>query len=373
MQLLRRADPETAKNIALLALRFQLLHAPPDKTSHRLESRVWNLRFTNPLGLAAGLDKGGQALAGCFKVGFGFVELGTVTPRPQAGNPRPRIFRLPEDKALINRMGFNSRGVNYVRKRVTERPAGHGVVGINIGANADSENRVSDYAMLLDSLYGLGDYFTINVSSPNTVALRNFQKPENLEHLLSCLSRRREELSKVLGRKPMLVKLSPDIGEDDLEKIATVVVRFEIDGFVISNTTVGRSEELRSPAKQEIGGLSGAPLRAVSTAMIRRIFEATEGSVPIIGVGGILNAQDAYEKIRAGASLLQVYTGLTYEGPRLIIAILSGLCQLLEADGLTRVGDAIGLDAKNSNAMSAGSAHSEAGDRSSELVRADTA
>jgi len=291
---------------------------------------VMGLRFPNAVGLAAGLDKNGDYFNALGALGFGFVEIGTVTPRPQPGNPGPRLFRLAEQEAIINRMGFNNLGVDHLVERARRRRYG-GVLGINIGKNAATpvERAVDDYLIGMERVYAHADYITVNISSPNTPGLRNLQFGDSLARLLAPLRRRQQQLADSSGRLvPLVVKIAPDMDDDEIRATARMLVEEGIDGVIATNTTVGREGVEGQPLAAEAGGLSGAPVRDKSTAVIRVLADALEGRLPIIGVGGIFSGRDAVDKIRAGASLVQVYTGFIYRGPALIkeaVAAIDGL------------------------------------------------
>jgi dihydroorotate dehydrogenase len=346
MRILHLVPPETAHRLALSALGWGLLPRHQSGKRPRLATTVLGLDFPNPLGLAAGFDKNGEAIKGCLGLGFGFVEIGTVTPRPQGGNPKPRLFRLPEDQALINRMGFNNDGLEVVRARVARRDPGWGLVGANIGANRDSPDPVHDYLTAMRGLYPFADYVVVNVSSPNTPGLRQLQARPRLDTLLSSLLEARAELTGSERPKPLLVKLAPDLAADDEAEIAEVALERSIDGLIIGNTTVARPSELDGRWRRQAGGLSGPPLLDASTAQLRSFFRLTSGRLPLIGVGGISHGTHAYAKVRAGASLLQIYTALVFRGPSVIGHILAELDRLLERDGFTSLAAAVGRDAR---------------------------
>jgi dihydroorotate dehydrogenase len=329
-----RIDPEVVHTITLAAMRLagqfhpirtalQSWYAAPAKPV-----QAFGINFRNPVGLAAGYDKDGEGWRGLFCLGFGHIEVGTVTLAPQAGNPRPRLTRLPEDQALINRMGFPSRGAEYVRRQISKLRSPGLVLGVNLGMNKDTplEKACGDYLSLFDRFIPVADYLAINVSSPNTVGLRKLQRRRELEEILSALNRRRSEFSRQAPgkRKPILVKLAPDLDEDALDEALEAITLTGMDGVIASNSTTCRSG-LKSPHANEAGGMSGSPLGKRSTQMIRHIFERTEGKLPIIGVGGVMGAADAQEKLDAGAVLVQVYTGLVYKGPRLVQTILQAI------------------------------------------------
>ena len=331
-----------------------------------LRTQLFDKTLNNPIGLAAGFDKDGRIHPALFALGFGFVEIGTVTPRPQEGNPRPRLFRLKEDHAVINRMGFNNQGAWKMAERLVantlkiksadadifelseDYPANiaSGMLGINIGKNKDTslEKATDDYVSALSTLHPFAEYFTLNISSPNTEDLRNLQEKEALRILLDSVCARRDELDRNHSRNtPLLVKLAPDLNGEALENSARVIQEFSIQGIIATNTTVERPE-LKSKNRTETGGLSGKPLQNRSTAMIRTLFAELGADIPIIGVGGIFNGADAYEKIRAGAAAVQIYTALIYEGPGLVRKVKEELANLLESDGYKSVSEAVGAD-----------------------------
>ena len=306
----------------------------------RLAVDAFGLSFPNPLGLAAGFDKNAEVPAAMGKLGFGFVECGTVTPRPQAGNPRPRLFRLAQDRAVINRMGFNNDGMDAAASRLAARKRS-GIVGINIGANKDSADRVADYRAAFARLAPLADYVTVNVSSPNTPGLRGLQGRDELTALLSALT---EERTKRALRVPLLLKIAPDLDEPALDDIAAVAGASGIEGLIVSNTTIARPATLKSPLAKEPGGLSGAPLFEPSTRILREMRKRTR--LTLIGVGGIASGADAYAKIRAGASLVQLYSALAFEGPGLVARIKRELLACLARDGFATLSDASGAEAR---------------------------
>ncbi|XP_074769615.1 dihydroorotate dehydrogenase (quinone), mitochondrial isoform X4 [Athene noctua] len=334
MPALRALPPETAHGLALRAAALGLLPpARPDGPA--LEVRVLGHRFRNPVGLAAGFDKQGEAVDGLYKMGFGFVEVGTVTPQPQEGNPRPRVFRLAEDEAVINRYGFNSHGHVAVERRLRARQemqlrlTGEGMpLGVNLGKNKSSTNAAADYVAGVRTLGPLADYLVVNVSSPNTPGLRDLQGKAELRDLLTKVLAERDALP--CEHKPaVLVKISPDLTAQDKRDIASVVRELGVDGLIVSNTTVSRPSGLRSRQHMEPGGLSGKPLRELSTQTVREMYTLTQGRVPIVGVGGVSSGHDALEKIRAGASLVQMYTALVYHGPLVVGTVKRELEELL--------------------------------------------
>jgi dihydroorotate dehydrogenase len=338
--LLRLLPAETAHHLTIRALAY----VPPAwigggtfADDHVLASRVFGLDFPNPVGLAAGFDKNAQAFALMPRLGFGFTEIGSVTPRPQPGNPRPRLFRLPAERAIINRMGFNNEGLAAVAVRLRAR--GGAILGANLGKNKDSADAIADYVAGVRMLAPLVDYLVVNVSSPNTPGLRALQGREPLAALLGAVSAARGS-----GRPPLLLKIAPDLTDADKADIAEVAVAEGIDGLIISNTTLMRPSGLASTAAGETGGLSGPPLFALSTALLADMYRLTGGRLPLIGVGGIASAEGAYAKIRAGASLIQLYTALTYQGPGLVGRIKQGLAARLRADGFTCLAHAVGAD-----------------------------
>ena len=341
--LLRRLPPETAHRLALRALSLGLGPRAPSPDPALLATRVFGVDFANPIGLAAGFDKDAEAVDAALALGFGFVEAGTVTPRPQTGSPAPRLFRLIGDEALINRMGFNNAGLAAMASRLGARPR-LGVVGANIGMNRDAADATADYLAGLAALHDRADYLVVNVSSPNTPGLRELQGRDALEALLGALVARRAEITPP-GRAPtpLLVKIAPDLHARDRKDIAGVALAAAIDGLIVGNTTVAR-EGLRGGHASEAGGLSGRPLFAPSTALLAEMFRLTGGRLPLIGVGGVFGADDAYAKIRNGASLVQLYTALVYRGPGLVTEIKRGLAARLAADGFTRIADAVGVD-----------------------------
>jgi len=325
-RLLFLLEPEKAHSLSVSLMRIAGLF-PPIRTLlinwYRVPDHpvcAFGINFRNPIGLAAGYDKDGLAWRGLACLGFGHIEIGTVTPRPQEGNPRPRLFRLPQDKALINRLGFPGKGASFVVKQLIKaRPSGL-VLGVNLGINRDTplESAASDYISLLRTFTPLVDYLVINVSSPNTIGLRRLQARDALEDLLSQLRIERDVINKQFNcQVPLLIKLAPDLSDDELDDALDAITRYKLDGVIATNTTVGR-QDVHSSLAHETGGLSGTPLKNISTQMIKKIYSRTSGKLPIIGVGGVMGAPDVYEKMDAGAVLVQVYTGLVYKGPGLV-------------------------------------------------------
>lgn len=350
-----RLDAEKAHHLTIDGLRkmgkipgalsiFRGMYATP--VYKELQTRLWDLTFDNPLGLAAGLDKNGEAVPAFSSIGFGFMEVGTVTPKPQAGNDKPRLFRLPEDSALINRMGFNNVGAEQMVKNLQADNRRAIPLAINIGKNkvTPNEQAEQDYRKCLRLLYPYGDFFVVNISSPNTPDLRNLQHGDELRRLLAAVMEEREQQSRNTQElKPVLVKIAPDISEPELEYIMDTILLSGVSGVIATNTTISR-EGLRGAAASEAGGLSGRPLTGKSSDIIRSVYKLAQGKLPIIGCGGIFSAQDAYDKIRAGASLIELYTALIYEGPELIKKINEDLLELLRKDGFKHLSDAVGVD-----------------------------
>ena len=339
---LKLLPPETAHRttLSLLGAAGSLL-PPADADDPRLAVEVLGLRFANPIGLAAGFDKDAIAPDAMARFGFGFVECGTVTPRPQLGNPRPRLFRLEADRAVVNRMGFNNQGMEAMAERLIKRMPG-GIVGINIGANKDSADRSADYRDAFSKLAPFASYVTVNVSSPNTPGLRGLQNKSELEHLLALLTGARAKMGL---RVPLLLKIAPDIDPAGADDIASVSLASGIEGLIVSNTTIARPASLKSSEAQQSGGLSGAPLFAPSTALLRAMRQRVGTRLVLVGVGGVASGADVYAKIRAGASLVQLYTALAYEGPGLIVRLKRELLDCLARNGHAHVNDAVGLDA----------------------------
>lgn len=337
LKALRRIDPELAHGLALRALQSGLAVAPGAITNARLRSEVAGLNLPNPVGLAAGFDKNAEALVGLSKSGFGFVEVGAATPRAQDGNPKPRLFRLREDKAAINRFGFNNQGMEAIGARLEKRPEDM-VLGLNLGANKDSEDRATDFAKVLAHCGAHVDFATVNVSSPNTEKLRDLQGKAALSALLSGVMEVRAGLAKPI---PVFLKIAPDLNADEIAEIAEVALASGVQGVITTNTTLSR-EGLQSADKDEMGGLSGAPLFESSTRVLAQMSKLTDGSLPLIGVGGISTAEQAYAKICAGASAVQLYTALVYGGLSLVGDIVRGLDKLLVSDGHANVADAVG-------------------------------
>ncbi len=343
--LLRLLDPEVAHGLTLRALARGFGPRADAAEDPILAVTLWGRGFPNPIGLAAGFDKNAAAVGPLFGLGFGFLEVGTVTPRPQPGNPKPRVFRLPEDGAVINRLGLAGEGAEAVVRRLARwrTDGGGGLVGVNLGRNRDSADAAADYAEAARTLAAHADYLVINVSSPNTPGLRALQGRAELERLILAVRAALAE-SRPGGAPPLLVKVAPDLAAEDLADIAAVAREQGIGGLIATNTTVARPPDLKGRHRDEAGGLSGRPLFALSTRVLAELRRLTAGRVPLIGVGGVASGAEAYAKIRAGASLVQLYTGLIYQGPALVPRIKRELAALLRRDGFASVGDAVGAD-----------------------------
>ena len=340
LPLLRWIDPERAHDLALLALRLHLAGEAPARSNPTLAIDVFGKRFANPIGLAAGFDKNAVALSALIRLGFGFVETGTVTPRPQPGNPRPRLFRLEPDNAVINRMGFNNAGLQAYLSRLAARPRGTAVLGANVGINKEGADPERDYPALIAAVAPYADYAVINVSSPNTPGLRDLQGEAQLRAILRAVA------TQVPNRPPVLVKIAPDLTDDALTALVETCVSEHVQGLIVSNTTISRPAGLRSPQAAEAGGLSGAPLLRLSTTVLARAHLLAQGRLTLIGVGGVATGQDALTKIRAGASLVQLYTSFAYAGPALIPRLKQQLATALRDAGYASVKDAVGSDAQ---------------------------
>lgn len=340
--LLRLVDPERAHWIALHIVRSGIakLFYPPVQDTPALAQTLWGRRFAHPIGLAAGFDKNAAAVDGLLDLGFGFVEVGGVTPRPQPGNPRPRLFRLEADRAVINRLGFNSKGVTHVAEVLSRRPR-RGIVGVNLAKNKESKDAAMDYAAVAGAVAKYVDFVVINVSSPNTPGLRSLQTADNLRVIIQAV---RAALPSGAPERPpaVLVKIAPDLDEGELAEVVAGAQKESVDGIVVSNTTIGRPDSLRSGFRGEAGGLSGAPLLNLSTEVLGKVYRQTGGMIPLVGVGGVSSGADAYRKIAAGASLVQLYSGLVFEGPGLINRIRRDLAGLLAAKGFNSITQAIG-------------------------------
>ncbi len=339
LAVMHRLDPEIAHGLSIKALKSGLTPCTGPVTSPRLKTEIAGLNLPNPVGLAAGFDKNAEALGALTQAGFGFIEVGAATPRPQPGNPKPRLFRLSEDRAAINRFGFNNEGMEVIGARLAQRPK-NGVIGLNLGANKDSDDRAQDFARVLSHCGAHLDFATVNVSSPNTEKLRDLQGKAALSALLAGVMEAREGLNRPI---PVFLKIAPDLDEAGLDDIADVARESGIDAVIATNTTLAR-DGLKNAHRDEMGGLSGAPLFEKSTRVLAQLSTRLDGAVPIIGVGGISSAEDAYAKIRAGASAVQFYTALVYGGLSLAAEIANGLDALLARDGHDSVAQAVGTD-----------------------------
>ncbi|MCI2399168.1 quinone-dependent dihydroorotate dehydrogenase [Aliiroseovarius subalbicans] len=339
LKALHQVDPERSHTLAMTAMKMGVVPLSGMVSTPRIETTFCGLKMTNPIGLAAGYDKNAQVVDALTQAGFGFVEVGAVTPRPQPGNPKPRLFRLTEDQAVINRYGFNNEGMEAAAARLTRRSRQRPVpVGLNLGANKDSDDRAQDFARVLECCGPFVDFATVNVSSPNTEKLRDLQGAEALSALLNGVIAVRDGMDKYT---PIFLKIAPDLSDDELAEIAQVARAAKLDAIIATNTTLDR-EGLKSADKGETGGLSGAPLFEKSTRVLARLSQLTDGQMPLVGVGGIGSAEDAYQKIRAGAHVVQLYSALAYKGLSLVEEIALGLDKLLERDGFDHVADAVG-------------------------------
>lgn len=334
-------EPETAHRLSIMALKSGALPRCPATLDQRLAVEAAGLAFANPIGIAAGFDKNGEVPMEILRLGFGFAEIGSVTPKPQQGNPKPRIFRLPADNGVINRLGFNNDGHEEVLKRLSaltdNRP---GPIGVNVGANKDSKHRISDYALGIEMFYPVADYFTVNISSPNTPGLRDLQARGNLAALLEAvLAARQAQCAAGQVQKPVFLKVAPDLQADDLADISELAQEHRLDGLIVSNTTLSRDGLTPAPHVGEAGGVSGRPLFERSTIMLAKLRQMVGPDMTIIGVGGVDSAESALEKIRAGADLVQLYTGFVYRGPGLIRTILTGLAKAVDREGAQGIAD----------------------------------
>jgi dihydroorotate dehydrogenase len=345
LPLLRWFDPEDAHRLAVQGLKL-LPPTRPRPADHKLTVRAFGLNFPNPIGMAAGFDKNAEVSDALLKLGFGFVEIGTVTPKPQTGNPRPRIFRLERDEAVVNRLGFNNDGAEAVLRRLAGRAHLGGIVGVNVGANKDSADRTADYVRLIETFAPVASYFTVNVSSPNTPGLRNLQQAEALDDLLARVIDARERVRQNAGDSPVLLKVAPDLSLAELDDVVHIARSRRVDGMIVTNTTLARPSTLReqSRAKQP-GGLSGRPLFRLSTRMVAETYVRAEGAFPLIGVGGIDSGGAALTKIRAGASLIQLYSALIYKGLGLVDDIKNDLSSTLLRTGRDSLAEIVGADA----------------------------
>jgi len=338
--LIFKLDPETAHNLAIKSLKLNFVPNIFDKNDNDelFKAKIFNKSISNPIGMAAGFDKNAEVYNQLFKLGFGFVEVGTVTPLSQYGNPKPRVFRLVEDEALINRLGFNNRGAQDVELRIKKNPK-IGLLGINVGPNKDTKNRLEDYLIGIRTFNKLADYITINISSPNTENLRNFHDETKLDELLTEIENEKKNLKSDI---PIVVKIAPDIKDNEIEKISDVLLSKNIEAVIISNTSNATREKLRDIQKHQKGGLSGKPIEDKSNLLINKFYKYLNGKIKIIGVGGIDSGLSAYNKFLSGANLVQLYTGMVYKGPNIVNLIKNDLAELLEKDGVKNFSEIIG-------------------------------
>jgi len=335
-------DPEAAHDLAIKSLKLNVLPKSifQVKDEHLLETSLFNNKLSNPIGLAAGFDKSAEVYNSLFKLGYGFVEVGTVTPKQQLGNPKPRIFRLEKDHALINRLGFNNQGSEIISERLRNNlPTDF--LGINIGPNKDTKNKEEDYFLCLSKLFSYAGYITINISSPNTDGLRNFHDQKEMEKLLTGINRIKKDKN---ISTPIAIKLSPDIKDSEISKIIEIVIKYQITGIIVSNTTDRNRDQLTDTKKNEIGGLSGQPLKNLSTELVKKFYKHTKGKIQIIGVGGVDSGQSAFEKIASGADAVQLYTGMVYKGPGIVKEIKKELISILKKENLKNIGQAVGIN-----------------------------
>ena len=335
-------DPESAHDLAIKALKVNFL---PEsfysvKEEELLETNLFRKKVKNPIGLAAGFDKSAEVYNSIFKLGFGFVEVGTITPKKQLGNPKPRIFRLEKDEALINRLGFNNHGSEIVAQRISENKP-KGILGINIGPNLETKDKTEDFYICLSKLYSYADYIAINISSPNTEGLRDFHEENSMIKLLEGLNKLKKDKN---IDKPLAIKLSPDINEKKISNIVEIINKYKIDGIIISNTTNQNREKLLDSNKNEIGGLSGQPVKNISTNLIKKFYKELNRKITIIGVGGVDSGKSAFEKITAGADVIQLYTGMVYRGPGVVKEIKKELISILKNDKIKNISDAVGIN-----------------------------
>ena len=345
VKIIKIFPPEFAHDLTLKLLKLNL-SKKNIIDNPMLNQHFLGLDFSNPIGLAAGFDKNAEVINPIFNLGFGFVEIGTITPKPQKGNNKPRIFRLKEDEAIINHLGFNNLGTEKILKNLTKFRSLNfkgKVLGINIGKNQNSLNAIDDYCYCLEKLSGFGHYITVNISSPNTPGLRDLQLRGKIEVLVKSLQKKQKELTN-RADLPIFIKISPDISEEQLRDIALMSLANNVSGLVISNTTIKRKNNLVSPNKNEIGGLSGKPLFLQSTLILKKMYSLTNGQVPLIGVGGVSNGKECYEKIKAGANLIQLYTALIYQGPNVVNRIKNELIDLMKTDGFNNIREIVGKE-----------------------------
>ena len=334
-----KLDPELAHNLAIKALKYNYIPNNKIPANSLLETEIFGKKISNPIGLAAGFDKDAEVYNSFYKLGFGFVEVGTITPLKQYGNPKPRVFRLEEDEALINRLGFNNSGSNRVSSRIKSNPP-NGLFGINIGPNKDTKNRVEDYLINLRKFYNLADYLAVNISSPNTENLRSFHNSNELGELLSEIANEKKVLKSNI---PIVVKISPDIHDNDIEKISELLLKYNISSVIISNSTDSNRENLKNINKLEKGGLSGKPLEVKSNLLINKFFKILRSKIKIIGVGGVDSGKSAYEKIINGANLVQLYTGMVYQGPNIASKITKELIEITKNHSVKNISELVGI------------------------------
>ena len=336
-------DPEIAHDLAIKSLKANILPKSffTVENEELLQTHLFNNKLPNPIGLAAGFDKSAEVYNSLFRFGFGFIEIGTVTPKRQLGNPKPRIFRLEKDRALINRLGFNNHGSEVISKRISNNQP-KGILGINIGPNKDTLNKEEDYYTCFTRLSIYGNYVTINISSPNTKGLREFHDHKEMEKLLAGLNKIKKD-KKI--DQPIVIKLSPDIDEGDISGTVELIKKYDIQGIIISNTTDSNRQNLSDTKKNEIGGLSGKPLQDISTSLIKKFYKETKGKIKIIGVGGVDSGKSAFEKISAGADAIQLYTGMVYKGPGIVKDIKKELISILKKENLKGINQAVGINA----------------------------
>ena len=343
LKTLKVFSPEIAHNITIKLLK----HFPIKTNSFEdpiLSQHLFGLDFINPIGLAAGFDKNAEVIKPMFALGFGFLEIGTVTPLAQSGNPKPRVYRINNEKAVINHLGFNNKGLKKIKKNLLKFRKNffdNKIVGVNIGKNKNTIDANTDYLVGLEHLGNLASYITINISSPNTEGLRDLQQRDNIEKLIKKINKKKSQIED-LNKKPILIKISPDLNDDQLRDIALISLANNIDGLILTNTTTSRSKYLDQKFQDIKGGLSGEPLFSLSNIVIKKMYGLTNGQIPIIGVGGISSGSDCYEKIKSGASLLQIYTALIYSGPNLIFKIKNELVDLIKTDGYNSISEVIG-------------------------------
>ena len=336
-------DPETAHDLAIKSLKANFLPESFFSVNQEelLETNLFKKKIKNPIGLAAGFDKSAEVYNSLFKLGYGFVEVGTVTPKRQLGNPKPRVFRLEKDQALINRLGFNNHGSEIVSKRILENIP-DGFLGINVGPNKDTKNKEEDYYLCLSKLHSCAGYLTINISSPNTEGLRNFHEKKEFEKLLTGINKIKEEKNIL---KPLAVKLSPDIDDSEISEIIELILKYKVNGIIISNTTDRNRDNLSDFQKNEKGGLSGKPLKDLSSSLIKKFYKETKGKVQIIGVGGVDSGQSAFDKISSGANVVQLYTGMVYKGPGIVKEMKRELISILKKENIKNISAAVGIKA----------------------------